>query len=142
MTTTPPADTADTAAVTLAPRPWVALAVIALGAATLLPAPDSIWLRAAAGVVGLFGVFLLIQTLLLRLRFEPEALVVLRAGSEIRRFPYEAWLGWRLFFTPVPVLFYFREERSIHLLPVLFDAGTLLEQLRRRLPALAPPQGR
>jgi hypothetical protein len=141
MTTTPPADTAS-AAVTLAPRPWVALAVIALGAATLLPAPDSGWLRAAAGVVGLFGVFLLIQTLLLRLRFDEEALLVLRAGSEIRRFPYEAWLGWRLFFTPVPVLFYFREERSIHLLPVLFDAASLREQLRRRLPALAPSQGR
>jgi hypothetical protein len=40
------------------------------------------------------------------------------------------------------VLFYFREERSIHLLPVLFDAASLREQLRRRLPALAPSQGR
>jgi hypothetical protein len=136
MTTTPPTDTA--AAVTLAPRPWVALAVIALGAATLLPAPGSTGLRVAAAVVALFGAFLLVQTLLLRLRFDEQALLVLRAGSEIRRFPYEAWLGWRLFFTPVPVLFYFREERSIHLLPVLFDAGTLREQLRRRLPALAP----
>ena len=136
MTTPPPTDTA--AAVTLAPRPWVALAVIALGAAILLPAPGSTGLRVTAAVVALFGAFLLVQTLLLRLRFDEQALLVLRAGSEIRRFPYEAWLGWRLFFTPVPVLFYFREERSIHLLPVLFDAGTLREQLRRRLPALAP----
>ncbi len=140
MTTSPADDTA--AAVTLAPRPWVALAVIALGASALLPAGEIPWLRAAAAVVALFGVFLLVQTLLLRLRFDPEALLVLRAGSEIRRFPYEAWLGWRLFFTPVPVLFYFREERSIHLLPVLFDAGALREQLRRRLPALAPTEGR
>jgi hypothetical protein len=29
------------------------------------------------------------------------------------------------------VLFYFREQRSIHLLPVLFDATTLREQLNR-----------
>ena len=141
MTTTPPADTAA-AAVTLAPRPWVALAVIALGPAALLPAPHSTWLRAGAGVVALFGAFLLIQTLLLRLRFDEEALLVLRAGSEIRRFPYEAWLGWRLFFTPVPILFYFREERSIHLLPVLFDAGTLRDQLQRRMPSLAPSRAR
>ncbi|MFM7314541.1 MAG: DUF3119 family protein [Cyanobium sp.] len=27
------------------------------------------------------------------------------------------------------MLFYFREQRSIHLLPVLFDASTLREQL-------------
>jgi hypothetical protein len=39
----------------------------------------------------------------------------------------------------VPVLFYFREERSIHLLPVLFDATSLRQQLEQRLPHLAPP---
>jgi hypothetical protein len=37
------------------------------------------------------------------------------------------------------VLFYFREERSIHLLPVLFDATSLRQQLEQRLPRLAPP---
>jgi hypothetical protein len=33
------------------------------------------------------------------------------------------------------VLFYFREQRSIHLLPVLFDASTLQEQLNRHVSA-------
>jgi len=30
-------------------------------------------------------------------------------------------------------LFYFREQRSIHLLPILFDAATLREQLDQHL---------
>ena len=42
--------------------------------------------------------------------------------SLLRSFPYREWLGWRLFWGPLPVLFYFREIRSLHLLPVLFDA--------------------
>jgi hypothetical protein len=33
---------------------------------------------------------------------------------------------------------YFREERSIHLLPVLFDPAVLREQLERHLAHLAP----
>jgi hypothetical protein len=37
------------------------------------------------------------------------------------------------------VLFYFRERQSIHLLPVLFDATALREQLARRLPELPAP---
>jgi hypothetical protein len=36
----------------------------------------------------------------------------------------------------VPVLFYFREQKSIHLLPVLFDATALRQQLETRLPQL------
>jgi hypothetical protein len=39
----------------------------------------------------------------------------------------------------VPVLFYFRERQSIHLLPVLFDATALREQLERRLQPPQPP---
>jgi hypothetical protein len=35
------------------------------------------------------------------------------------------------------VLFYFREQRSIHLLPVLFDATSLREQLDHHLSARA-----
>ena len=33
------------------------------------------------------------------------------------------------------MLFYFREQRSIHLLPVLFDATSLREQLDHHLSA-------
>jgi hypothetical protein len=109
--------------VILAPRPWVPLGVLALGVAAL---PLNRW---AALVVSLFGLFLLLQSQLLRLQFSADALLVWRGASLLRRFPYAGWLGWRLFWGPLPVLFYFREQRSIHLLPVLFDASTLREQL-------------
>ena len=114
-------------AVTLAPRPWLALGLLVLAGVLLL-----VWWPAAAGL-GLFGLFLLLQTALLRLRFEPEALVVLRQGVEIRRFPYGDWLSWRVFWPPVPVLFYFREVHSIHFLPMLFDATALARELNQRL---------
>jgi hypothetical protein len=109
--------------VILAPRPWVPLGVVALGLACLAFNP---W---AALVVSLFGLVLLLQSQLLRLQFTSTELLVWRGSSVLRRFPYSEWLGWKLFWQPVPVLFYFREQRSIHLLPVLFDATTLREQL-------------
>lgn len=124
--------------VTLAPRFWVPLGVVGLGLASLALLPlwgGSRWL---ALVLVLFGLLLALQASQLRLRFEAEALVVLRLEQEIRRFPYVAWLGWRLFWSPLPVLFYFREERSIHLLPLLFDATALQEQLIQRLPPTLP----
>ena len=109
--------------VILAPRPWLPLAVVALGLATLLL---NVWL---ALVVSLFGLFLLIQSQILRLQFSADALLVWRGSTVLRRFPYSEWLNWTLFWSPVPVLFYFREQRSIHFLPVLFDPETLREQL-------------
>ena len=119
--TTPEPDPAQ--GVILAPRPWVPLGVVALGLACLALN------RWAALVVVLFGLFLLLQSQLLRLQFSAEALLVWRGSTLLRRFPYGEWLGWTLFWGPLPVLFYFREQRSIHLLPVLFDATTLREQL-------------
>jgi hypothetical protein len=62
---------------------------------------------------------------------------VRRQDQLLRRFPYSDWMSWRLFWPGLPALFYFREERSIHLLPVLFDPVTLQSQLRQRLPHLA-----
>jgi hypothetical protein len=115
--------------VILAPRPWVPLGVVLLGVASLALNP---W---AALVVGLFGLFLLLQSQLLRLQFSAEALMVWRGASLLRSFPYSDWLGWKLFWHPLPVLFYFREQRSIHLLPVLFDATTLREQLNLHVSA-------
>lgn len=114
----------------LAPRPWVPLGVIGLGLACLALNP---W---AALAVGLFGLFLLLQSQLLRLQFSADALLVWRGASLLRRFPYSEWLGWKLFWGPLPVLFYFREQRSIHLLPVLFDATSLREQLQQHLSPL------
>lgn len=113
----------------LAPRPWLPLAVVALGAACLLL---SVWL---ALVVSLFGLFLLLQSQILRLQFSREALLVWRGDTVLRRFPYSEWIHWTLFWGPVPVLFYFREQRSIHFLPVLFDATSLREQLERHVSA-------
>ena len=111
----------------LQPRFWVPLGVVGLGLACGLLS----WI--AAAVVVLFGCFLMLQTALLRLRFEAEALVVTRSGDEIRRFPYSDWMGWRVFWPAVPVLFYFREVKSIHFLPMLFDANALSEQLTTRI---------
>ena len=111
----------------LQPRFWVPLSVVGLGLACGLLN----WI--AAAVVVLFGCFLMLQTALLRLRFETEALVVTRSGDEIRRFPYSDWMGWRVFWPAVPVLFYFREVNSIHFLPMLFDANALNEQLTTRI---------
>ena len=115
--------------VILAPRIWLPLAVIALGVAALLL---TVWL---ALVVSLFGLFLLIQSQILRLQFTSDALLVWRGATVLRRFPYSEWLTWSLFWGPVPVLFYFREQRSIHFLPVLFDATSLREELNRHVSA-------
>jgi hypothetical protein len=134
------ASAADDDAITLAPRFWVPLGLMALAALALAATPR--W--SGAPWVGLpllvFGAFLLLQAAILRLCFSAEALLVLRAGQEIRRFPYQAWLDWRLFLPALPVLFYFREQRSPHLLPVLFDATALRAQLERRISLPVPPQ--
>jgi hypothetical protein len=115
--------------VILAPAYGVALGVIALGM-LLLPSGflwgPALWL---ALLIVLFGLFLLLQTVLLRLQFTEADLVVWRQGTVLRRFPYDEWLGWTLFWSPLPLLFYFREQRSIHFLPVLFDATELRRQL-------------
>ena len=115
--------------VVLAPRYAVPIGVVVLGLGCLALLPlwgGALWL---AGVVVVLGLFLLLQTALLRLEFAPDALLVWRQTSLLRRFPYADWLGWKLFWPALPVLFYFREQRSIHLLPVLFDATKLQEQL-------------
>jgi len=122
--------------VTLAPRVWVPLGVVALGLALLPVGPRAGGVPWLALLVSLFGLFLLLQSQLLRLQFSEDALLVWRQQSLLRRFPYAEWLGWKLFWGPLPVLFYFREQRSIHLLPVLFDATTLRAQLTQRLSAL------
>ena len=124
--------------VILAPSFALPLGVSLLGA-LCLPLLSS-WggFRWLALALVLFGGFLLLQARLLRLEFNDAALVVRRGEQEIRRFPYATWMGWRVFWPGLPVLFYFREVRSIHLLPVLFDPAVLREQLERHLAHLAP----
>lgn len=128
--------------VTLEPRYWVPLGVIALALAlwllrSLLTIP---WWSAAP--LALFGLFLAVQTRQLRLQFCDDELLVRRNATVIRRFPYIAWLSWRLFWPGLPVLLYFREERSIHLLPVLFDAGSLRERLEQHVGDRGPSSPR
>ena len=101
--------------VILRPDPRLPLLVVGLGAA-LLPLPWHPW---PTLVVVVFGLFLLIQTASLRLEFEERALIVWQNGRELRRFPYEHWLAWRLFAPWLPGLFFFRETKSIHFLPIL-----------------------
>ena len=121
--------------VTLKPDARLPLLVVVFGAA-LLPLPLHPW---PTLVVVLFGVFLLIQTASLRLEFEERALIVWQNSRELRRFPYDQWLTWRLFAPWLPGLLYFRETQSIHFLPILFCPKELREQLELRVGALEVP---
>ena len=121
--------------VTLSPDGRLPMLVVALGLA-LLPLPLSPWPTA---VVVLFGLFLMLQTASLRLEFEERALIVWQNGRELRRFPYDQWLTWRLFAPWLPGLFYFRETQSIHFLPILFSPKELREQLELRVGELEVP---
>jgi hypothetical protein len=85
-----------------------------------------LWLQFWVGIaMGVFGLFLGLQTATIRLKFTATALEVYRSGSVIRNFPYCEWSEWQIFWAPVPILFYFREVNSIHFLPMLFDAKQL-----------------
>jgi hypothetical protein len=130
----PPSGEGDgTDVVILEPRYWVPLGVTLLGPACLLASPLWSGVRWLTLALVLFGGFLLLQARLISLRFSSTDLEVWSGGREIRRFPYAGWLGWKLFWPGLPILFYFRETRSIHLLPVLFDAASLRGQLEQRL---------
>ncbi len=91
----------------------------------------SLWL---AGAIAILGLFLTIQTFLIRLQFTDQALNVLRTGKIIRSFPYSEWLNWEIFWSPVPILFYFKEVNSIHFLPIIFNSKTLQDCLHRYYP--------
>ena len=91
-------------------------------------------------VVTSFGLFLLIQSFILRIEFTEKELIVLQLGRELRRFPFKSWLAWRLLLPKLPGLLYFREEASPHLLPILFDPITLENQLKLRVGALETPK--
>jgi hypothetical protein len=89
-----------------------------------------------AGLMGLFGLFLMFQAVTLRLLFTPTDLDIYRGEKLIRRFPYREWQNWRIFWNRVPILFYFKEVKSIHFLPILFDPNTLKTCLEERCPRI------
>ena len=135
MTTSPIPPPGNDQSVILAPNPRLPLLITALGL-SLLPLPLHPW---PTLIIGVLGLFLLLQTVLLRLEFTDKDLVVWQAGREIRRFPFERWLAWRMFLPGLPGILYFREEASPHLLPILFDAVALKSQLELRVGSLQRP---
>ncbi|MFB2770032.1 DUF3119 family protein [Pelatocladus sp. BLCC-F211] len=88
------------------------------------------------GAIALFGLFLMFQTVTLRLQFTATDLDVYRGEKLIRRFSYQEWQNWRIFWDRVPILFYFKEVKSIHFLPILFDPKTLKICLEQRCPRI------
>jgi Protein of unknown function (DUF3119) len=91
-----------------------------------------------SGAIALFALFLLIQTATLRLCFTATALDIYRGESLLRNFPYADWQNWEIFWFKVPILFYFKEVKSIHFLPILFDAKVLRTCLEQRCPIDRP----
>ncbi|MEM7554117.1 MAG: DUF3119 family protein [Cyanobacteria bacterium P01_A01_bin.84] len=86
------------------------------------------------GIIGLLGLFLTFQTSTIRLQFTATDLDVYRKDKLLKRFPYAEWENWRIFWEPVPILFYFKEVKSIHFLPIIFDPGSLKACLEQRCP--------
>ncbi|MGV0028107.1 DUF3119 family protein [Phormidesmis priestleyi] len=101
----------------------------------VLAAIPMVWVQVwVALAIGLFGLFLMIQAVMLRLKFTPTDLDIFRGDKLIRRFPYRDWQNWEIFWSPVPILFYFKEVNSIHFLPIIFDPKTLRTVLEQRFP--------
>lgn len=101
----------------------------------------SAWLGGAipfgiASLHALFGLFLMFQAATLRLQLTETALDIYRNETLIRHFPYQDWQNWRIFWSGVPILFYFKEVKSIHFLPILFDPKTLKSCLEQRCPRI------
>ena len=76
-----------------------------------------------------FSFFLLLQAFTLRIKITKEEFIVLQLGKEIRTFPFKNWISWKIFLPNLPGIFYFREQSSPHLLPILFNPKQLREEL-------------
>ncbi|MDX2214553.1 MAG: DUF3119 family protein [Oculatellaceae cyanobacterium bins.114] len=127
-TTSTPAPVSES--VQLAPSYNLPLALVLIGVLVFL------WQPWVGGAIALFAVFLLLQAVTLRLIFTATALDIFRGETLIRRFPYQEWQNWRIFWSPVPILFYFKEVKSIHFLPILFDPKVLRQCLEQRCPSV------
>lgn len=125
MTTSFPPTSATTTV--LAPSYALPVGLVILAIPLVLVQP---WV---GGAIALFGLFLMFQAATLRLQFTETALDIYRGEALIRRFPYQDWLNWQIFWSPVPILFYFKEVNSIHFLPILFDPKMLKNCLEQRI---------
>ncbi len=126
MTTSNPSTLAST--VQLAPSYTLPLVLVIAAIPVLF-----FWVP-AGGAIALFGLFLMFQAVTLRLQFTPSALDIYRGETLIRRFPYQEWQNWQIFWSSFPILFYFKEVNSIHFLPILFDPKMLQTCLEQRCP--------
>ena len=127
MTTTKPSSIKGQI-VELSPSYKISFAVLLASIVLLIVQP---WISLA---IALFGLFLFFQTVTLRLQFTAKDLDIYRSGKLIRRFPYQDWQNWQIFWQPVPILFYFKEIKSIHFLPILFDPNKLMTCLEEYCP--------
>ncbi len=119
----------DQESVIISPSYRLPLIIILMGV-PLLVIPFSPW---PTIIISSFGFFLLLQSFTLKLKFTKNDLIVIQLGRELRRFPFEKWIAWRILLPQLPGLLYFREEASPHLLPILFDPKSLELQLRLRV---------
>lgn len=126
MNTSLATDSAST--VQLAPSYKIPLVLVIAAIPVLL---IQVWV---GGIVALFGLFLMFQAATLRLQFTETALDISRGETLIRCFPYQEWQNWRIFWPTVPILFYFKEVKSIHFLPIIFDPTALKTCLEQRCP--------
>ncbi|MBE9124698.1 MULTISPECIES: DUF3119 family protein [unclassified Coleofasciculus] len=120
----------STQIVELSPSYTLPLALLLIALPILL---IQIWVSLA---IALFGLFLMVQAATIRLKFTETALDVYRSQSLIRRFPYQDWQNWHIYWYSVPILFYFKEVNSIHFLPILFDPKQLKISLEQYCPRL------
>ena len=112
----------------------LSLAVLVIGIAVV---SVQIW---AGLVLALLGLFLVVQTMIIRLTFTETELQVCRGTTILRQFPYAEWQTWTIFWAPVPIMFYFREVKSIHFLPMLFSPAELTSQLNQHCGNVGPLQ--
>ena len=119
----------DSQSVVITPMHRLPLLIVGLGLLIFL-LPIKPWL----GLITTgFGCFLLIQSFTLKLKLTNSELIVLQLGQELRRFPFENWIAWRIFLPKLPGLLYFREKVSPHLLPLLFNPEMLEKELKLRV---------
>jgi Protein of unknown function (DUF3119) len=103
--------------------------------AIVMLALPCVWLNTwLALAIAIFGIFLAIQAKFLTLVFSSSNLDIYRGETLIRQFPYSDWQNWQIFWQKVPVLFYFKEVKSIHFLPIIFDPLMLQTCLEKHCP--------
>ena len=83
-----------------------------------------------------FSFFLLLQSFTLRIQITKDDFVVLQFGKEIRTFPFKNWIAWKFLLPKLPIIFYFREKSSPHLLPILFNPNQLKSELQNKVQSL------